>query len=198
MRHAVKGRKLKRTASHKKALLVNLATALFRHKKIKTTVAKAKEARIFVEKLITKARKGDIPARRYVARFIKDREVLKELFNEIVLKVGERPGGYTRVVKLGSRRGDGADLAILELVDYNEGEVKAVKKQEKPAATPVEKTEDKQETASETKDKELESPAKETTEEKEQAENSESQLTEQQGSDAQEVEQKSEEDKKEN
>lgn len=139
MRHAVKGRKLKRTSSHKKALLSSLAVALFRHKKIKTTVAKAKEARIFVERLITKARKGDIPSRRYVARFIKDREVLKELFNEIVTKVGERPGGYTRVVKLGARKGDGADLAILELVDFNEGEVKAPKKkEEKIIETPKE------------------------------------------------------------
>lgn len=134
MRHAVKGRKLKRTAEHKKALLCNLATALFRYKKIKTTVAKAKEARTFVERLITKARKGDVPARRYVARFIKDREILKELFNEIVVKVGDRPGGYTRVVKLGARRGDGADLAILELVDYNEGVAKEQKKKETPVA----------------------------------------------------------------
>lgn len=143
MRHAVKGRKLKRTNSHKKALLVNLATSLFRHKKIKTTVAKAKEARIFVERLITKARKGDISARRYVARFIKDRDILKELFNEIAVKVGERPGGYTRVVKLGSRKGDGADLAILELVDYNEGEFKATKKKEKQeVVTTEQKTEE--------------------------------------------------------
>lgn len=161
MRHAVKGRKLKRTSSHKKALLVNLATALFRHKKIKTTVAKAKEARSFVEQLITKARKGDIPARRYIARFIKDREVLKELFNEIVVKVGERPGGYTRVVKIGSRRGDGADLAILELVDYNEGEVKATKKKEKSEIVASEKT--SQETKTETTEQSLEE--KETTEE---------------------------------
>lgn len=130
MRHAVKGRKLKRTTSHRKALLENLATALFRHKKIKTTIAKAKEARTFVEKLITKARKGDLSSRRYVARFIKDREVFKELFSEILMKIGDRPGGYTRVVKLGSRRGDGADLAILELVDYNESEVKSTKKKE--------------------------------------------------------------------
>lgn len=197
MRHAVKGRKLKRTTSHKKALLVNLAIALFRHKKIKTTVAKAKEARIFVERLITKARKGDIPARRYVARFIKDRDVLKELFNEIVLKVGERPGGYTRVVKLGSRRGDGADLAILELVDYNEGEVKSVKKKEKPA-TISEVVEEKQVKESEAEEKEVELPAKDTDEEKEQVENSQKQSEEIITSDAQESEQKSEEDKKEN
>lgn len=148
MRHAVKGRKLKRTSSHKKALLVNLATSLFRFKKIKTTVAKAKEARTFVEKLITKARKNDIPARRYIASFIKDREVLKELFNEIVPKIGNRPGGYTRVVKLGARRGDGADLAILELVDYNEGVVKAPKKKETKAKTIAQdqSTEQKEET----------------------------------------------------
>jgi len=151
MRHAVKGRKLKRTASHKKALLENLAVALFRHKKIKTTVAKAKEARSFVEKLITKARKGDIPSRRYVARFIKDREVMKELFSEIVAKVGDRPGGYTRVVKLGARRGDGADLAILELVDYNEGEVKAPKK--KAVAEQETKVQEPKESVSETEAK---------------------------------------------
>jgi len=150
MRHAVKGRKLKRTSEHKKALLVNLATALFKHKKIKTTVAKAKEARTFDEKLITKARKGDIPARRYVARYIKDREAFKELFNEIVVKVGDRAGGYTRVVKLGSRRGDGADLAILELVDYNEGVAKEQKKKETPV-TQTEK-ETKEEEKSEVKE----------------------------------------------
>lgn len=159
MRHAVKGRKLKRTASHKKALLTNLATALFRHKKIKTTVAKAKEARTFVEKLITKARRGDIPARRYVARFIKDREVIKELFNEIIVKIGERPGGYTRVVKLGSRRGDGADLAILELVDYNEGVAKEPKKKaERAAAAEEEKTKEQTKQESMTAKPEEEEP----------------------------------------
>ncbi|MGB9663515.1 MAG: 50S ribosomal protein L17 [Ignavibacteria bacterium] len=146
MRHAVKGRKLKRTAEHKKALLINLATALFKHKKIKTTVAKAKEARTFVERLITKARKGDIPARRYVARFIKDRDALKELFNEIVVKVGDRPGGYTRVVKLGARKGDGADLAILELVDYNEGFAKEQKKKVTTVVQSEQETKDKTET----------------------------------------------------
>lgn len=157
MRHAVKGRKLKRTASHKKALLSNLATSLLRHKRIKTTVAKAKELRTFVEKLITKAKRQDIPARRYVARFIHDREVVKELFNEIIAKIGERPGGYTRVVKLGSRRGDGADLALIELVDYNEGIVRAPKQKETKEAESkvkeqpknVEKTETKAESTSE-------------------------------------------------
>ena len=134
MRHAVKGRKLKVTSSHKKALFSNLATSLLRQKRIKTTVAKAKELRTFVEKLITKAKRQDIAARRHVARFIHDRAVVKELFDEIIAKIGDRPGGYTRVVKLGSRRGDGADLALIELVDYNEGVIKTPKLKESKKA----------------------------------------------------------------
>lgn len=120
MRHRVKGRKLKRTTSHRNALLRSLATSLLKHKRIKTTLAKAKEARSFVERLITKARKGDLHSKRLVMNEIKDKEVVKELFSEIVEKVGDRPGGYTRVVKLGTRLGDAAQMAILELVDYNE------------------------------------------------------------------------------
>jgi len=120
MRHRVKGRKLKRTASHRAALMRSLATSLLKHKRIKTTLAKAKEARSYVEKLITKAKKGDLHSRRLVMSEIKDKEVIKELFSEIVNNIGDRQGGYTRVVKLGSRLGDAAQLAILELVDYNE------------------------------------------------------------------------------
>ncbi len=120
MRHRVKGRKLNRTASHREALLRNLATSLLKHKRIKTTVAKAKEARSFVESLITKARKNDLHSKRQIMNVIKDKEVVKELFSEIVSKVGERPGGYTRVIKLGNRSGDAAEVAILELVDYND------------------------------------------------------------------------------
>lgn len=139
MRHNVRGRKLGRTASHRKATLNALATALFKHKRIKTTVAKAKETRSFAESLITKARENTLHARRHIARFVNDNEVLQELFNEIVPKIGERPGGYTRVVKLGQRFGDAAEMAILELVDYNEvanqkaAEIKE-KKAEKKAA----------------------------------------------------------------
>jgi large subunit ribosomal protein L17 len=129
MRHRKSGRKLKRTASHRKATLVALSTALLRHKKIRTTVAKAKETRMFVEKLITRAKnavasegdKKDINARRQIYRYIKDREVMKELFGDIAQKVAKRAGGYTRVVKLGQRQGDGAEVAVLELVDYNTG-----------------------------------------------------------------------------
>ena len=120
MRHRVKGRKLGRTASHRKATLIALATSLLKHKRIKTTLAKAKETRGFVEKLITKAKKGDLHAHKQVMDVIKDKETVKELFAEIVQKIGDRPGGYTRVVKLGNRLGDAAQMAIIELVDYND------------------------------------------------------------------------------
>ncbi len=120
MRHRVKGRKLNRTASHRTATLRALATALIREKKIKTTVAKAKETRVFVEPIITRAKNDTVAARRIVAKDIQDKEVLKELFNEIIPKIGDRPGGYTRVVKLGRRLGDAAEMAIIELVDYND------------------------------------------------------------------------------
>ena len=150
MRHRVKGRKLRRTASHRQALLKSLATSLLKHKRIKTTVAKAKETRTFVEGLITKARKNDLSAKKYVMNFIKDKEVVKELFGEIITKIGDRPGGYTRVVKLGNRSGDAAEVAILELVDYNDvanakaeankekKEAKAKAKKEKEEAEEVE------------------------------------------------------------
>jgi large subunit ribosomal protein L17 len=120
MRHRVKGRKLNRTASHRAALMNALATSLLRHKRIRTTEAKAKEARKHVEALITKARKKDLHSMRQVMSHIKDKEVVKELFGEIVTKIGDRPGGYTRVIKLGNRMGDAARMAILELVDYND------------------------------------------------------------------------------
>src|SRR6185369_12874488 len=129
MRHRKSGRKLGRTASHRKATLSALSTAVLRHKKIMTTVAKAKETRMVVEKIITRAKNAvaegsvvkGVAARREVYRFIKGREVIKELFTEIAVIVAKRPGGYTRVVKLGQRHGDGAEVAILELVDYNTG-----------------------------------------------------------------------------
>ncbi len=120
MRHRVKGRKLNRTASHRIATFRALATALLREKKIRTTIAKAKELRSFVEPLISRAKTDSVANRRNVARYIQDKEILKELFNEIVPKIGDRPGGYTRVVKLGRRQGDGAEMAIIELVDYND------------------------------------------------------------------------------
>jgi large subunit ribosomal protein L17 len=150
MRHSVRGRKLGRTASHRKALLRSLATSLFRHKRIRTTLAKAKETRSFAETLITKARKNDLHSKRQVMSEIHDKEVVKELFGDILEKIGDRAGGYTRVIKLGKRIGDAADIAILELVDFNEvmkakdeekkeqKEAKKVKKQkEDEEATPA-------------------------------------------------------------
>jgi len=120
MRHNVKGRKLGRTSSHRKATMQAMATSLLKHKRIKTTLAKAKELRGFTEKLITKARKGDLHSQRQVMELLKDKEVVKELFGDIVTRIGDRPGGYTRVIKLGQRFGDAAQMAIIELVDYNE------------------------------------------------------------------------------
>ncbi|HSM36937.1 MAG TPA: 50S ribosomal protein L17 [Longimicrobiales bacterium] len=117
MRHRKKGRHLGRTAEHRKATLRNLATALFRHGRIRTTTAKAKELRGFAEPLISKAKRGDLHARRTVARSIGDKDVLARLFGELASRYADRPGGYTRVLKLGHRPGDGADMAIIELVE---------------------------------------------------------------------------------
>ena len=117
MRHRKKGRKLQRTASHRRAMLRNLATSLFRHERIETTTAKAKELRPYVERLITLARRGDLHARRLVARKIQDREVLGKLFDEISSRYAERPGGYTRILKLGNRKGDAAEISLIELVN---------------------------------------------------------------------------------
>jgi large subunit ribosomal protein L17 len=132
MRHNKEGRKLKRTASHRRALLSALSTALIRHKKITTTTAKAKETRRIVEPIITRARDAhqseknggpvDVHARRVVAKFIHDEDVIHTLFNEVAEKVGKRQGGYTRVLPLGRRQGDAAEMSIIELVDYNEAQ----------------------------------------------------------------------------
>ena len=134
MRHLKSGRKLNRTSSHKKALLRNLATSLFEHKRIHTTLAKAKELRPYAEQLITKAKDAlnnekagalpqghtiDIHTRRIVARAVQTKAVLQELFDSIAPVVAERNGGYTRIVKLGARRGDAGQMAIIELVDWN-------------------------------------------------------------------------------
>ena len=117
MRHRKKGRKLQLTASHRRAMLRNLATSLFRHERIETTTAKAKELRPYAERLITLARRGDLHARRLVARKIQDREVLGKLFDEISSRYAERPGGYTRILKLGNRKGDAAEISLIELVN---------------------------------------------------------------------------------
>ncbi|MBK8945625.1 MAG: 50S ribosomal protein L17 [Ignavibacteriae bacterium] len=144
MRHRVKGRKLGRTASHRTATLRALAIALIKHKKITTTVAKAKQLRLFFEPMVTKAKEDTVHARRLVARDINDKDIIKELFTEVAKKIGDRPGGYTRIVKLGNRLGDAAEMAIIELVDYNDINSNKTK-------TPKKKTEAKEKTKVETK-----------------------------------------------
>ncbi|MEZ4607855.1 MAG: 50S ribosomal protein L17 [Deinococcales bacterium] len=117
MRHLSSGRKLSRSSSHRIALKRAQATALFRHGRIKTTLAKAKDLRSYAEKLITQARGGDLHARRLVGREIQDQEILRKLMDEIAPKYAERQGGYTRVYRLGFRRGDAVQEALIELVD---------------------------------------------------------------------------------
>ncbi|MGH2646992.1 MAG: 50S ribosomal protein L17 [Ginsengibacter sp.] len=120
MRHGDKGNNLSRTASNRKALLSNLACQLFQHKKIVTTLAKAKALRPYVEPLITKSKDNTTHQRRIVFSHLQDKDAVKELFDVISAKIASRPGGYTRVIKLGKRTGDNAELAMIELVDYNE------------------------------------------------------------------------------
>ncbi len=117
MRHAKAGRQLRRTSEQKLALMRNLATSLIESGAIETTEAKAKELRPFVEKLITKAKRGTLHARRLAGRHVQKRETADKLFREIGPKFATRPGGYTRILKTGHRRGDGAEMAIIELVE---------------------------------------------------------------------------------
>ena len=117
MRHRKKGRKLSRTPAHRKATLRNLAANLFRHGRIETTTAKAKEVRPFAERLITLARRGDLHARRLATSRLRDKDAVGLLFEEIGPRFTDRPGGYTRILKLGARKGDAAEMALIELVD---------------------------------------------------------------------------------
>lgn len=117
MRHRKKGRKLSRTASHRRATLRNMAQNLFQHGRIETTTAKAKELRPYAERLITLAKRGDLHARRLAGTKIGDRQVLGRLFDDIGPRFADRPGGYTRILKLGARKGDAADMSLIELVD---------------------------------------------------------------------------------
>ncbi|MFK5982792.1 MAG: 50S ribosomal protein L17 [Flavobacteriaceae bacterium] len=156
MRHGKKVNHLGRQTAHRKAMLANMACSLIEHKRINTTVAKAKALKQFVEPLITKAKNDTTHNRRIVFGRIRQKEAVTELFKEVSVKVGDRPGGYTRIIKLGNRLGDNADMAMIELVDYNEiyNAGKAVKKKStrrsrrgssKPAAAPVTTTEAKKE-----------------------------------------------------
>ncbi len=117
MRHLKAGRKLNRTASHRKAMFNNMAASLIDNERIKTTLPKAKELRTVVERLITYGKKGDLHGIRLIAKTIKDKDLVMKLVNDIAPAYSERQGGYTRVLKLGTRRGDNTEMAIIELVD---------------------------------------------------------------------------------
>jgi large subunit ribosomal protein L17 len=120
MRHNKKFNHLGRKSAHRKAMLSNMATSLLIHKRIKTTVAKAKALRLYVEPLITKSKTDSTHSRRVVFSYLRSKEAVTELFREISMKVADRPGGYTRIIKLGNRLGDNAEMCMIELVDYNE------------------------------------------------------------------------------
>jgi|TARA_B100000767_G_C19728147_1_gene520404 large subunit ribosomal protein L17 len=120
MRHGKKHNHLGRTTSHRKAMLANMTCSLIEHKRINTTVAKAKALRVFVEPLITKSKTDTTHNRRIVFSYLRDKFAVTELFKEISVKVADRPGGYLRIIKLGNRQGDNAPMAMVELVDYNE------------------------------------------------------------------------------
>jgi large subunit ribosomal protein L17 len=119
MRHAKSGRKLGRDASHRRALYANLAGSLITHGRIETTEAKAKAVRPYAEKLITLGKRGDLHARRLAMAELRSNDVVHKLFSDVAPRFAERPGGYTRIVKLGPRQGDAADMALLELVDFD-------------------------------------------------------------------------------
>jgi large subunit ribosomal protein L17 len=135
MRHQVRGRKLGRTPAHRKALFRNQLSSLVREERIRTTLEKAKELRPLAEKVVTQGRRDTLHARRQVNRLISDRELVKKLFEEIAPRFHERPGGYTRIIKLGPRRGDGAEMAYLEFVDRGESEAAPQEKKTKKAAS---------------------------------------------------------------
>ena len=133
MRHGKKNNHLGRTASHRKAMLSNMATSLILHKKITTTIAKAKELKKYVEPLITRSKEDSTNSRRVVFSYLQSKEAVTTLFRDVAVKVANRPGGYTRILKTGIRLGDAADMCVIELVDYNENMLSA--KQDKKKST---------------------------------------------------------------
>lgn len=148
MRHGKKFNHLGRTASHRKAMLSNMAASLITHKRINTTLAKAKELKKYVEPLVTRSKTDSTHNRRMVFSYLQNKDAVTELFREVAVKVGDRPGGYTRIIKTGNRLGDNAEMAMIELVDFNEIYTNAKKEAKKstrrgrakaaaPAAAPV-------------------------------------------------------------
>ena len=176
MRHGKKFNHLSRTASHRAAMLSNMATSLIMHKRITTTLAKAKALKKYVEPLLTKSKQDTTNARRVVFSYLQDKYAITELFKTIAPKIADRPGGYTRIIKLGFRQSDGADMAFIELVDFDENMMKTEKKakrtrRSKKAAAPaaeapaaekvVEETPAAEEVAEEAPAAEAEAPAAE-------------------------------------
>ena len=133
MRHNKAINHLGRKSGHRKALLANMAASLILHKRIQTTVAKAKALQTYVEPLITKSKEDSTHSRRVVFSYLKSKEAVSELFRTVAPKIADRPGGYTRVLKTGFRQGDGADMALIELVDFNEAALAAAPKAAKKA-----------------------------------------------------------------
>ena len=133
MRHNKAINHLGRKSGHRKAMLANMATSLILHKRIQTTVAKAKALKMYVEPLITKSKEDSTHSRRVVFSYLKNKEAVTELFRTVAPKIADRPGGYTRVLKTGFRQGDGADMALIELVDFNEAALAAAPKAAKKA-----------------------------------------------------------------
>ena len=131
MRHNKKFNHLGRKKAHRESMLANMACSLIEHKRIKTTTAKAKALKMYVEPLITKAKKDDTHSRRVVFGYLKNKEAVTALFREVAETIGDRPGGYTRILKLGNRLGDNAAMCIIELVDYNENLLKEASKPKK-------------------------------------------------------------------
>ena len=136
MRHNKAINHLGRKSGHRKALLANMATSLIMHKRIETTVAKAKALKMYVEPLITKSKEDSTHSRRMVFSYLKNKYAVTELFRNVAPKIAERPGGYTRILKTGFRKGDGADMALIELVDFNDAALAStVKKETKKTGT---------------------------------------------------------------
>ena len=133
MRHNKAINHLGRKSGHRKALLANMATSLILHKRIETTVAKAKALKMYVEPLITKSKEDSTHSRRVVFSYLKNKEAVTELFRTVAPKIADRPGGYTRVLKVGFRQGDAADMALIEFVDFNEAALAAAPKAAKKA-----------------------------------------------------------------
>ena len=161
MRHNKAINHLGRKSGHRKALLANMATSLILNKRIQTTVAKAKALKMYVEPLITKCKEDTTHSRRVVFSYLKNKEAVTELFRTVAPKIADRPGGYTRVLKTGFRQGDGADMALIELVDFNEAALATAPKKAKKTTRRSSKKDVEAAPAVETPAAEVETPAAE-------------------------------------